>query len=389
MPTQMVPVRRSFGGYGTARAMDTADVPARVTATVVELPEQVQDGARVEEGQLLVRLDDSEFLRQVEITTNLIADLDAQLQRLAVEKTSWERRVELVDESVRLARAEYDRVNLAVERNVAQPRELDVVRKTVIQAEREQVMAQEELDKLPARMASLTAQREQQRSNKDIASLDLDRCTIRSPIQGVIQSVDLEIGEGIVSGQRVARVVSRRRVEVPLRVAASARPELTIGDEAVLESVGSTNQQWQGSVSRIAPEDDERTRTLAVYIDFEQDPELPGSLAPGQFVRGTVYSRREHLRTVVPRRSLQSDRLMLATDGILRTVTVTVDFQVERALPELGLPDTHWVALRDPLEDGSLVVISPSRSLVDGMRVTPVLFGSSSVASMAHGELDE
>ena len=47
--------------------------PARVTATVIEKPAQIVAGAWVETGQLLVRLDESDFLRQDEIAARIRA----------------------------------------------------------------------------------------------------------------------------------------------------------------------------------------------------------------------------------------------------------------------------------------------------------------------------
>ncbi|MHC5114251.1 MAG: hypothetical protein ACYTGP_07470, partial [Planctomycetota bacterium] len=90
-----VDVRRQWDGYGTAEAMSSADVPARVTATVIELPESVLAGATVEAGTLLVRLDDSDFVRQEEIARHAIADIDAQLRRIEIQLRSWTERVRL------------------------------------------------------------------------------------------------------------------------------------------------------------------------------------------------------------------------------------------------------------------------------------------------------
>lgn len=39
-------VERTWTGFGTARAMDAADVPARVTATVLEIPPASKPGRR-------------------------------------------------------------------------------------------------------------------------------------------------------------------------------------------------------------------------------------------------------------------------------------------------------------------------------------------------------
>ena len=62
MPARAVEVCRQWEGHGTARAMDSANVPARVTATVSEIHEDVLPGTWVEQGQLLVRFDESDLL---------------------------------------------------------------------------------------------------------------------------------------------------------------------------------------------------------------------------------------------------------------------------------------------------------------------------------------
>ena len=67
MQTELVEVRRQFEGFGTAEAMNTADIPARVTATVVVLPDDILPGARVEQGQIIAMLDPTDFERQVDI----------------------------------------------------------------------------------------------------------------------------------------------------------------------------------------------------------------------------------------------------------------------------------------------------------------------------------
>ncbi|MHC5024229.1 MAG: HlyD family secretion protein, partial [Planctomycetota bacterium] len=128
MKARPVPVARRWNGFGTARAMDSANVPARVSATVVEVPVNIEPGARVARGDVLARLDDSDFTRQVEIATQSIADIDSQLARLEVELTSWTERTELAAEQVELAQAEFDRAVEAMRRGAAKQREVDLTR---------------------------------------------------------------------------------------------------------------------------------------------------------------------------------------------------------------------------------------------------------------------
>jgi biotin carboxyl carrier protein len=64
MQARAVPVRRQWQGFGTAAARDKADIPAEVTAVVVEIPPRIVVGAEVEKGEILCRLDDTDFVAQ-------------------------------------------------------------------------------------------------------------------------------------------------------------------------------------------------------------------------------------------------------------------------------------------------------------------------------------
>ena len=373
MRAAITEVRRQYEGYGTAQAMDSADVPARVTSTVIDMPEATLPGNKVVKGQILARLDPSDYERKVEIASNILLELDAQVKRLDIEAQSWVERVALADEQVALAQAEYDRIEKAHAGGAAKTRELDIAHIALLRSQRELVNQREELDKIPSRRLSLQAQRRGQEASLQLDRQNLDRCTIVSPISVVIQEVDVEIGENVVAGQRIARVVSRERIEVPLQLPASARPYLVPGDEVVIESAASSRQIWIASVSRIAPEDDEETRTVTVYVELTQDPDDATLLAPGKFVRATVSSIHPEMRWIVPRRSLRSERITLVQNNKIVSRRVSVDYQVRKDFPVFGLPDDLWLVLESPLPPGALVVITPTRSLAEGMSVEPVL----------------
>jgi RND family efflux transporter MFP subunit len=382
---QPVEVRRQWDGYGTARAMDSADVPARVTATVDGLAAEIVAGAWVEKGQLLVQLDDSDFARQVELAANRIADIDAQLARLEIERASWTERKELAEERVRLVREEFDRVANAQKRGAAKQREVDFARQALIDAIRDEVAAREEFDKLDPRKASLEAQGHALGVERRLAQQNVERCRITSPLDGVLQSVDVEVGENLTAGQRVARVVDLRRIEVPLRLPASARADLRVGDDVTLRVTDDSDRFWVARVVRVAPDDDETTRTMGAYVEIEQDPGAPGGVAPGQFLRGTVASNRAERRSVVPRRSVDADRILLVVDNHVAVRRIDVQFQIETDLPALGVPDRLWVVLERPLDDGALVVLHPSRALPEGLPVRPVV-GAGGVRAMGDGD---
>ena len=369
MRVVQAPVHRRWSGYGTAQPLKSADVPARVTATVVTRPEAIRPGRAVAQGDLIVQLDDSDFTRQVEITTQTVAELQAQIDRLGVETESWTRRVALLEEEHGLAQAEFGRAQEALERNAAKQREVDLVRQNVVAAERSLVAAKEELNKIPFRLAGLTALKESQQASLRLARQNVERSRIVAPISGVLQFVDVEEGESLTAGERVARLVSLDVIEIPLRMPAGARPFIAPGAAIQLRSSGSLDQQWEGQIVRVSPEDDADTRTFTAYVELRQDAQSASSLAPGQFVEGSVQSTEAMTRTVLPRRALHGKRILIVKDGRITSETVAVDFHVDGERPESGLPDQQWVALWPELPTGTLVVIEAGRSLPVGLEV--------------------
>ncbi|MCZ6543932.1 MAG: efflux RND transporter periplasmic adaptor subunit, partial [Planctomycetota bacterium] len=296
-----VPVRRQWTGFGTAAAMDSADVPVQVSAIVVEVPRHIVAGAEIKDGDVLAEFDKTDFVQQVNILSQRIAEIAAQLDQLRVEEASLIQRAALAGKETELAERELERVLDAFERNGANQREIDRAEVALKVRQRLETFVKEERDKIAPRRAQLAAKRLGLDAELALANKDVERCTVRSPLGGVIQAVDVEVGERLALGERVARVVSLQRIEVALRLPGGARAAITVGDEVILTSRSATTQSWPGQVARIGPQDDETTRTMAVYVEVEQDPHDRGLLAPGLFVQGTVVSSEVELRSGVPR----------------------------------------------------------------------------------------
>jgi RND family efflux transporter MFP subunit len=370
-----VPVRRQWHGFGTAQPADEADIPAEVTAVVLDVPDSVDEGAAIQKGDVFARLDDTDFILQQDIARRRIDELTALLGQLALEEQSWKRRVELAGEDVQLAEADLERVQDAMSQGAARQREVDQAKQKVVAAVRVQVEARDQLDRIAPRRAVAEAQKLEQDASLRMAEKNVERCTVRSPLSGYIAAVDVAVGESLSPGQRVGHVVNLDHMELPLRLPASARAAVTVGDEVVLRAMGPSGQAWTGTVGRISPIDDQNTRTMIVFVEISQDPGQPGWLAPGRFVEGTVISRTTEMRFVVPRRSLLGDRVLLVEDGTVTSRPVTVDFHVQGRFDELGVTAEQWAVLADRLNDGTQIVVNAVRSLTDGARIEPISMG--------------
>lgn len=383
LEVQRVPVRRQWQGYGTAEAMDSADVPARVTATVTAIPENTLPGNRVKRGQVLVQLDGSDFERQVEIAQQSMEELKASLSLLEFERRRLDEQLALEEEDLKLSRDELERVKRIQGSGATNQQDVDRVRRNTIAAERQVVATTEAISRLEPRKLQLEAQLASQAASLKLAQQNLDRTTITSPIDGVLQNVDVELGEELRPGVRVARVVNLERIETPLRLPAQARRDLAVGDSATITTTVGGTQRFEAIIARIAPVDDVTTRTVTVYLVVDQpgvtdrlgDPDADPWLSPGAFVAGTVVSDREHERWVVPRRAVRTGRIRLVRDGVVVSQPVTVDYVVEATYPRFGLPDDQWAVLSEDvgLVPSDLVLVNAAMAILDGDAVEPAL----------------
>lgn len=387
-----VAVSRTWSAYGEARAMDAADVPARVSTTVSALAPGLERGASVKAGDLLATLDDTDFQRQLEIASQAIADLDAQLERLTVEEASWQERRRLAAEEVKLIQADYERIRAAAEGGAAKERELDRARQAVLVAERLDVAAREEFDKIPSRRAGLLAQRSAQESTRNLAQTNVERCRVLSPIDGVIEAVDVDEGENVLPGERIARIVNLDRIEVTLRIPSSARASVAIGDAVTISSeaaaMGTPTLTWTAKVTRLSPVDDPQTRTFNAFVEVEGGDGSPMP-SPGRFVRGQVVSNTAEPRVVLPRRSVSADRVYEIIDDTVSLRPVDVEYHLEQAFPELGLPDRQWVVLGADFPEDVLVMVNASRALAPGAKVQTRLVGDAATPAASEQTIPE
>lgn len=368
-----VPVSRQWIGYGTAEAIDSANIPARVTATVKKIMPIALEGNPVEIGQVLVELDDSDFVNQLNIAEQNLAGVQARLAELDTLEASLQQQLEVQARDMKLAKDELARVKKMFSRDAANQKDLDATERAALSSERNKIQIQESLAAISPRRSQLLAEQAGLISSADIAQKNLDRCKIKSPIRGVIQEVDVEVGENLAPGQRVARVVNIELIQTPLSLSAKARSHVRVGDTVSLNSTADSTLSWSGSVTRIAPEDDAATRTFAAYVDVTHDTATDQArLAPGVFVSGVVIESDVQPKIVVPRRSIRTERVMLIRDDMIHSSEVVESFAYEGELKTLGLPDMQWAVLSQGVEAGDMVVLNPTRSLSDGQPVQPV-----------------
>ncbi|MEM7577747.1 MAG: HlyD family efflux transporter periplasmic adaptor subunit, partial [Planctomycetota bacterium] len=374
-----VPVQRPFRGYGTARALDATNVPARVTATVASVPPTILDGARVEAGDVLVELDPTDFSAEAQRLDAALSELDATLDQIDSQEARLTERLALEEEDLTITANELARVQRLADRNVANDQDLDRARSAELASRRSVTLTRETLDALPPRRAGIAAQRAGLEAQRTLAQENLQRTTIVAPIAGVLQSVAVEPGESVAPGQQVARIVDPKVIEVPIALPAASQSAVRLGDVVKLRPTNDSARAFEATVARVSPEIDPQSRSLTVYALRDQTQSAPEDrLAPGTFVEADVLTGDLSPRLVIPRRAIRRQRVQAIVPneaGVPTLVSVSIDplFPLRMELPATGLTDDEWAVLPDDaLPEDTAILATGSSTLLDGQAVTPV-----------------
>ncbi len=372
-----VSVPRQWRGYGTAQAVISADVPARVTATVERIPAGIDPGEWVQANAILAELDTTDFTNAATAARNALLALNARIAQLAAEEQRLTSRLEIEVQDLEAARRDAERIRRLAERRAASEQDLTRTERDVLAARRTLNQLQDTADRIPPRLAELEANQAAAQADLDQADANAKRAVVRAPFAGVLQSVDVEEGESITAGSRVARVVQLSRIEVPIRIPASARNAFKVGDAVTLTVQRPAGPaRFDATLRRIAPEFDADTRTATVYAELNQAPPTatqPGDdalLYPGSFVSASIDTPADRPRTVLPRQAVQDQRVLTVAGDRVKSVPVDIAWFYQGQLPQLGLPgQTQWVVLDQPLPPGTAVILTGSIKVLDGMKV--------------------
>jgi RND family efflux transporter MFP subunit len=328
-------------GYVTPRVRAT--VAAKITARVKEL--LVEEGMRVEAGQVLARLDDS----------------DAQ-RRLAASRAELEvARAAIADLEVQLANAEK-----------TQARQMDL--------RREGVSAAETLDNAITAVDSLRARivlsREQVRAAQAtvaIAEQDVENCTVRAPFAGIAVSKDAQVGEmvspvsagGGFTRTGISTIVDMASLEIEVDVNESYIARVSPGQRVEASLDAYPDWRMPASVRTVIPTADRQKATVKVRISFAAlDPRiLPDMGVKVAFLTdapagGAVETA---ARTLVPRAAIRNE-------GGQDLVFLVDNGKLERRAVRLGAARGDDVEVLAGVAGGEAVVVGGPASLKDGQR---------------------
>ena len=132
------------------------------------------------------------------------------------------------------------------------------------------------------------------------AKLDRERATITAPYDGMVDRVDVSVGERVQAGETITRVVNLNALRIEASVLEHDLPLIKEGGQAIITSAAAPELSVVGRVSAVLPVIDSTTRSGRAYIRLAGG----GVLRPGMYADVRLEAARLPNRRLVPARAV-------------------------------------------------------------------------------------
>jgi len=288
----------------------------------------------------------------------LASDTDGVVEWVGVNEGGEVARDQLVakvDVSALKAALERAEASFALADDVYKRRELLYERK---------VIAKEELDRsLTERTVALNILRQ--------ARVEYQRGFVRSPVEGVVNLLHVDVGEYVARGAPVVDLVNVRKIKVTVNVPEMDVRYLLPGDRARITVDAFPDRQFDGLVHFVAYKADSATKTFRVEVAID-NPER--RIRPGMIARVTF------LRRVIPG-ALVAPLHAIVDKGGERVVFIAKDGTAYSRTVSIGVIEGDRVQITSGLSIGDQLIIKGHTRVEDGTPVAISARGKREVSS--------
>ncbi|MGE0385418.1 MAG: efflux RND transporter periplasmic adaptor subunit [Gammaproteobacteria bacterium] len=316
---------------GSVEPRTEAALVPEVSGTVVEVSPQMVSGGRFEQGDWLVRIDDRDYRYALAQARAALEGAGAELEH---------------------GRYEHERLSKLLERNLASRTAADGAQRALRAAQAGHKQAQAAVAR---------------------AELDLQRTGLRAPFSGRVRSEEVDVGQFVDRGERIAVLYATDYVDIRLPLAdrqlGFLAPGVLEGGTAasapvrIRATLGGQAREWRGFLHRTEGEIDRRSRMIHVVArvsgaENAGQPPLP----VGLFVQAEIQGRELERAYTLPRAAIRDGRRVLVIDAENRLRFREV---------EILRIDDESVIVGGGLRDGERICVSQLQAAVENMAVKP------------------
>ena len=277
-----------------------------------------EEGKRVKEGEMLVKLDDAKIKAEIKSIKSKILQLQAHLNN--------------------------------TKRNVL--RNKDLLKDGVInQKVYDDIITQKEVGEASIKEAE---------ANLSLAKEHLEDTSIHSPFNGFTSERLVSIGDYIGVGDPIVKVVQTDPLKLAFRVPEKYAHSITVGKRVRVAVEAYSKEEFSGTIYFIAPDIDTSTRTFLVKAKI---PNQDNKLNPGMFANAKFTTEIHNNATVIP-----WEALVVKED---ETYVFRIDSDRAKKVPVKSILVFEGQAeVEGDLSPGAYVVKEGKFSLKDGDKIS-------------------
>jgi RND family efflux transporter MFP subunit len=300
---------------GSVEAEKRATLSSRLASTVKN--RYVREGDAVEQGQLLIRLDDIEKLQE-------LSRLKASADRIRADLAYWQGQ-------------------LAIDRRLHGKGSI----------------SEQKLQESVRQAASLSASLEENRHAQATVKTYLSYAEVVAPFSGVVQSVLVETGETVNPGSPLLEFVDTQSLKAVIRAPQVDLQRLSPGQRVYLK-LHQIALVWPGEIARIYPALDSHSRNLTLEVPFHHDDQV--LVQAGMSVEAEVELQQFDSVITVPLHAVQQRK---GEDGVF----VVREGRAEWLPVSIGIIQDDRAQLIRGISVGELVITTPYPALEAGSAV--------------------
>lgn len=368
----VAPLVRTLQFSARVATSSRVEVGSTLTARVREV--LVSEGAPVEVGDVLVRLEGDELRSALAQAEAGERQAQARLSGLrSTGRLTVQANVTQAESVLLAARADLQRTQGLVGQGFLSQSRLDEARRAVgvAQAQLDAARAQREANadtgtdvtQAQAQLAVASAARQS-------AQVRLKEAAITAPAKGRVLSRAVEPGQIVQPGRALLTLALSGPLQLVAQVDERYLEQLAPGQQASVLADAYPTQAFRAQVLSIAPVVD--AQRGAIEVKFSLQAPAPGFLREDMTVSVEVETARRDRALVVPVSALRGD------EGAGPAVWVARDGRVEVRPVRLGLRTLAWVEVLDGLKEGEAVLVGAAPG--PGSRVRAVASASAAAA---------
>ena len=360
-PTSLSPLLTLYGEVETPSLLRSAAPGAGQIAAV-----WVKAGDRVTAGQKLLDMDGRDFSAILQQSRANVADLEAQLNQLALQHQSNQRKLEQEKKLLELSKQELQRVQRLKNNNLSSESALNAAREALARQELSLIATQLAVDSYTSNSQQLKARLDSARAKLSESELAVVRSEVIAPFDGFVSEVSVSTGDQVKQSEILLSLYAMDSIEIRARIPSTYQAEIahaletqtTLMAQAELAGESITLQ-----LSRLAG-----AATPGGIDAYFRVVEGYQRLRIGNLLKINLQRPLQHGVVAVPFTAIYgNNRIFILNQGRMKALDVELMGQYQ---DETG---TNWVLLRNArIEPGTRVITTHLPNAVDGLKVKPV-----------------